>query len=371
MDWLENAKRINEELSCQNLWLKNHLNIKSNADIHRDLSEIQTINFTEEYNDASVTEVLPGLLKDWPNIKSVFVGYNKVQNLKELAALDFGNVEELRFYFDGESCSIPLQAPALKKLRLTYYQELTPLEILTYPDTHINFSGFPNLEELDLQRIPHIEPRDIQNLHHLKKLTVSDSDVKDLKWLEKAEYQLDTLIIRNCTCELTGLESQSQLKKLTIMYMDITDTSPIETLENLEFLDLYDCRIPDLDRLNRMKVPKKFLTRRDREIASIHKKVRDINRQAVKRIRMEDNKLKKPEELDSILLKIYTRQAALPLETRLEKHIQNFYDKELKVMNTPNFRVHGPFDTMEYKALFSSYANEYYPFLQEKYSPGV
>ncbi len=366
MTWLEDAKQIYKEEPLSER-KKRNIHPKTVAELLVNLDEVESIHFSESFPEKELVSLLPQILDSAPNLRKFSIFYPLAIDWETLASVHLDKIEELIVWCKGNSFTQPLQAPNLKSLCLYEGREkLMPLELISSEPTHFNFSGSPLLENLEIKDFQLIDPAGFQDLALLKRLVIMDSCLEDLDWLKDTAYQLEKLTISNSLTNCDGLAYQPHLKELVFLYANIKDSSPIENLKELTRLELYDCLVADETNLQKMDIENKIISRREREFASIRRNVQQLTRYAVDRIRSEDEKVKKHEELSPLRRKFLLRDVNEPFEVRASKHIKRLYNDALKRMDEPGYLLRKYISPEEYRNYYINYAQEYYPFLRKK-----
>lgn len=362
MGWLEDAIAIKNEMLKFEEEKKHSLFIKNASDIPSDLSGFSFIAFSSDYDGPSPVTVLTDIITRCPRLKKVSIHSNAI-TWEEACSLSFGSIEEFLFSLDGIPGTAKLNAAKLKKLVIFAKADLTPIELLITPVPEIDFSGVPDLEQLELRHFQQVNPDNFANNKKLKKLIITESNLSDLQWLQNAKYSLINLYIDGAIEDCSGITCQKSLESVIINHSFIRDANPFLQLPNLKYLDLRYGNESVSGTLQNADIPKILISRRDGEIEAVRRRVCDLIRTAVMRIQSEDKRADNIDDLPELRKRIFLRQINQTFEERLKQHIQLAYKSALTRMEETDYRTYSSLSVKDTKTLFSQMAIEYYPFL--------
>lgn len=185
-----------------------------------------------------------------------------------LSKLDLSKIEVLWFSCD-EYKPVVINAPVLKELTISASEiEDKKKTSKDFVRSYIDLSGMPRLETFVSYRCYHFNYSALNALPKLKHIRITDQFVTDLSWLSEM-YQLEELAVWGNVVSLSGIECQTNLKKLQLQYNKIKDVRQLAGLHHLEYLDLYRNDIADENYVRQFKIPTTIITKQDKELHEI------------------------------------------------------------------------------------------------------
>ena len=268
---IENENKAKEEQKVESAEDKSNLENKNNKNIEIKEENIEAENEEdneEEINFSSET------------LKKYLLENYDANNDGKITKFDMEKITELEIPYLGEEI-IDLKgieyATFLKKLSLANVKNL---QVLT---------SLKDLEELEVQYIfSNDDFQAINMIENLKKLTLTSINLNEYK-LSELPKNIENLTMSSCNIdnlediklfsnlkgliiydrqynenELIGLENindLSNLRSLTINYLDITDINFLKDNNYIEYLDLFENKLTDISVINTMKKLKHIVIR--------------------------------------------------------------------------------------------------------------
>ena len=227
---------------------------------------------------------------------------------------------------------------------------------------HIDFSGMPLLESIRFSSVQQIDPSDFKNLSGLKRLIILESNLSDLNWLKDAAYNLNYLDIAGEIENCEGVVSQTNLETLCLRHHIIHDITPIKKLRNLKTLDMRYMNGDNAETLHWLGIENVIVSKRDVAIDDIKRKVEDLNRNAVSRLRSKERSLSNV-ELPRIQRTMLLREMQRPFERLIKNYIKANYEDKLERLQAGEYYMNSYLPKDEYIAIFKEKALQEYPFL--------
>lgn len=358
MNWREEALSERERIAQYEAQEPFNLSITIEGDIPSDCARFTHVHFTSNYEGPSPVELLHGIIRQARGIEQLSI-FTPVR-WDDIVGLDLSGIQQLTFCLDGRPGEVAIVADSLKCLCVFGRALFTPIELLLQPFPHIDFSGMPHLTSLQLKSFQQVYPDDFMHLRALKRLTITEADLTDLVWLERAEYQLDYLHVTGKLVDCSGVESQEQLRSLILYHTSIRDAKPIEQLSGLQLLDLRGNEIQDEGNLRNLGIPSVLITKKDGSRSKIEMDVRRLVGDAVRRVVSQEKHL---DNAPPIFRQYIQRNIERPFLDRVRDVIRQEYATAVERFEQPDFAKHSWLTDEEYEETYTHYAGEYYPFL--------
>lgn len=364
MGWLDDAKRIIEEQERFEQRSSSRLYIKSSDSIPEKFDGIKSILFQFQYSGLPLEDMLPGLLSRAKDLEQLHISGPRLP-WQTVCSFDLSRIVALTLALDGPVTEGKIDAPRLKRLCVFGAADLTPMEQMINPIPHIDFSGMPSLEVLELRHFQQVDPTDFQNVSSLKKLIITESDIAGLDWLQHAKYQLEMLCIPGSVADCGGVVYQPGLKELLLHHNYVRDASPIEQLKQLEKLDLLHGGLQDEGNLRKMGIKELIITRADYDAANILRATRDLVRKAAMRYLAQNKQCDRIDEIPESNRKHFLRMVEQPFDIRMMRLVQAEFNYHLREFDKekPLWAYGASIPKEECRRRFIASAMEYCPFL--------
>ncbi len=217
-------------------------NIKSRALTKKDITYIKALDVNEKNLDSSESRSFLRDLKNFKNLKSLFLTGNQIKDITPLKELKY--LERLDLSKNQIQNIRPLEElELLGNLDLSRNQikDITPLKELKY------------LESLDLSKNQIQNIRPLEELEHLESLDLSKNQIKDITPLEELELLKDLGLSGNQIKDITPLKELEHLESLYLGGNQIEDITPLKGLERLKSLYLAENQITDVAQLKELE----------------------------------------------------------------------------------------------------------------------
>jgi Leucine-rich repeat (LRR) protein len=216
-----------------------------------------------------------------------------------------------------------------------------------------DFTGCPNIVSLTIMHWSALDFSSIRFFRNLKELTITYSYIDELGWLENVAL-LNKFVCVECAVEsIDGIQFQTELEYLDLDSNNISDISKIESLNNLQKLNLFRNKITDDGMLRSKNIKELVINEKDRDIKNLHSKVECLIDETARYINSQ--KSLKDEDIYPYLCKILQ----LPVKERMEKFITARFE-DLYLNLSPN----GFYEYEDsYKNILAEMAREKFPFL--------
>ena len=266
---------------------------------------------------------------------------------EQVADMELKGIKRLVFSLKGAQGDKKINAPDLLQLCIYGEAGIGYADLLDNPTSHVDFSGMPFLEKLELRHLQLIYPEDFSGLARLTGLTLVGADVSSLHWLGEAAYSLRELYVDSDVEELKGLESQQELETLRIYSAVIKDYSPITALKKLKNLDLRYSDIEHEQELKAMPLDCILAAGQDKDENGIDSEVREMIKTAV-----------------ALHGPAYSRKKSPPsFETEVISWIRASYEAKLKAIASRDRFDNNELFKDAYIERFKAKAKEYCDFL--------
>lgn len=189
-----------------------------------------------------------------------------------------------------------------------------------------------------------------------------ESNLSDLNWLKDAAYNLNYLDIAGEIENCEGVVSQTNLETLCLRHHIIHDITPIKKLRNLKTLDMRYMNGDNAETLHWLGIENVIVSKRDVAIDDIKRKVEDLNRNAVSRLRSKERSLSNV-ELPRIQRTMLLREMQRPFERLIKNYIKANYEDKLERLQAGEYYMNSYLPKDEYIAIFKEKALQEYPFL--------
>ena len=356
-DWLgetieviEQMKRFDEEESTR-------LTINSDQDIPESFEDIKSVLISHKYDGNQVGDVIENLLEKAPFIQKLTI--MPPVKWSDICSMDWGCIEDLKVSLEGEITTESLIIKKLKRLTLFGEKGISHGACL-------DISNIKSLESLSIHRIRDFDAIGISPLSGLKELDLQDIGLSSLEWLWEAKYQLQKLCIIDSIFDCSGLETQSNLTRLTIRPCVMMDVTPIENLHFLKHLDLSTGSILSEGNLREMGIDELLLNRHDADLCKVKTDAMWITHWVAMSIRAQDNNYRNQdylEKLNPFRKKSVLRTLELPLEQRIIESIEHQYKRHLQMIKEYKYQRLQTLTNNEYLQLFERESKKIYPFL--------
>ena len=164
--------------------------------------------------------------------------------------LEFDELQALTIYMHNADC-----AETLFNMQLLH-------------SVQYDFSGVPNLTQLELRHWEHLDYFCLAQLPKLKTLLIADNTLYDLFWLSR-NYKLEKFTCFGKLEDITAITVQNKLQRLCLSYNNIVDGTPLLCLENLQHLDIYKNPINCENQLRAMGIETLIITAEDKELQHV------------------------------------------------------------------------------------------------------
>ena len=142
----------------------------------------------------------------------------------------------------------------------------------------------------------------------------------------------------------------------------IYDITPIKKLRNLKTLDMRYMNGDNAETLHWLGIENVIVSKRDVAIDDIKRKVEDLNRNAVSRLRSKERSLSNV-ELPRIQRTMLLREMQRPFERLIKNYIKANYEDKLERLQTGEYYMNSYLPKDEYITIFKEKALQEYPFL--------
>ncbi len=112
---------------------------------------------------------------------------------------------------------------------------------------------FTDLHTLEVSLQPNIDYAAIPILGQIKRLTITQSSLKDIAFLSKSPGLLSLDLFENDVTDISALKSCASLMYLSVNYNDVSDLSPLKDLTSLLDISFYENKITDISMLSALK----------------------------------------------------------------------------------------------------------------------
>ncbi len=176
-----------------------------------------------------------------------------IKDPNKLTSEDYEKIEDIYLYFNVER-----SIKTLAKL-----ENLKSISFSFAPDRNIDLRPLVNLKMLNriefyIPRVNHIDLRPLGEIKSLKTLKVrSDSGIpfnlRKTRWYEKLFIYLKIYKPSNHAIkpfDFSQLKKLKNLEKLTVQYIDVSNTEDLAGFTNLKYLDLSTARIKNIEPLS-------------------------------------------------------------------------------------------------------------------------
>lgn len=361
MRWLDKAIDFYTEWNENDKRKSSRFDISNESDFLRDYTGIRSVSIGLNYKGTDPYDSLISLLKNAKDIESLSIVGMKL-SWKQVCELPLKRLRKFSFHLSGVPENGKIQAPLLTELAIFGEAKLTPLELMITPVPHIDFSGMPLLESIRFSSVQQIDPSDFKNLSGLKRLIILESNISDLNWLKDAAYNLNYLDIAGEIENCEGIVSQTNLETLCLRHHIIHDITPIKKLRNLKTLDMRYMNGDNAETLHWLGIENVIVSKRDVAIDDIKRKVEDLNRNAVSRLRSKERSLSNV-ELPRIQRTMLLREMQRPFERLIKNYIKANCEDKLERLQAGEYYMNSYLPKDEYIAIFKEKALQEYPFL--------
>lgn len=369
--WLRRAEEL--YLEYQTIQVKKDFEadrtiiIETIEDIKQDMSNVQSLTISSLYSGPDILEYLSEILENSPNLVELSIFCRGV-SWKDISHLELRKIKKLSVNIEGFELNETISAMRLRELYIfmTSSSDLSLIEKKIAPIISIDFSQMSLIEKLTLKNFCRLDPRCLSSLQQLTKLHITGTDIIDLHWLSEMSFRLEEFYFYGELMSCEGIESQQELKKVSLSGNSLQEIEPIKTLRNLAYLDLSRNNIFNESGIRELGISELVINGEDEDLYRIKKRIDLILNSSVRRIILDNQKYFEMDDLAPAIQKAWMRKFFTPFKKRLITEIGYEYSKTLQQLVKSEYRLGKALSGEEYIQTFNKLTISYFPFLDIK-----